>query len=260
MKKLKAFTLIELVIVIGIIGVLASILVPNISSQMRLSRLTSVSTQAQEVYEAAQTYLRQLETQGRDASDYFGYDSTSGLGHIGVSFSRTDSNKSTTTAPVVAADIKSYGTGTTSATAARALDAANGIVNQLSASFEGAFIVFVYPKTYTVAYVLFTESTTGNSSVSYNYEGLVYLAKDVGALVKFSSDGPSDTEKSLEWVVRYATKQGATNASYYSGYYIGQYPIPVTSSDTTFKKIQTYTATYVKTSMSSASSSDEETE
>ena len=56
-RRLKAFTLIELIIVIAIITVLAMIAVPNTIQMMRSSRIEAANTQAKEIHAAVQNFV-----------------------------------------------------------------------------------------------------------------------------------------------------------------------------------------------------------
>lgn len=59
--KLKGFTLLEMIVVMAIIGVLASIIVPNTVSQMRDARIEQANAKAKQVYQAVQNYCTQAQ-------------------------------------------------------------------------------------------------------------------------------------------------------------------------------------------------------
>ena len=57
MKKTKGFTLVELVVVIAIVGVLASILVPTMLTYIRKAKLKSANTNAKTAYNAVAEFV-----------------------------------------------------------------------------------------------------------------------------------------------------------------------------------------------------------
>lgn len=59
--KFKGFTLLEMIIVMAIIGVLASIIVPNTVSQMRSARIEQANAKAKQVYQAVQDYCNDMQ-------------------------------------------------------------------------------------------------------------------------------------------------------------------------------------------------------
>lgn len=67
--RVKGFTLIELIIVIAIIGILAGILAPTMSTYYRKSRIKAANANAKMVYNAAQTAVQKYISRDRTALD-----------------------------------------------------------------------------------------------------------------------------------------------------------------------------------------------
>lgn len=80
-RRVKGFTLMELIIVIAIIGVLLGILMPAMSTYFRRSRIQAANANAKMVYNAAQTAVQKMMASDRTATTPSGFAGTVKISH-----------------------------------------------------------------------------------------------------------------------------------------------------------------------------------
>lgn len=189
--RLKAFTLLELIVVIAIIVVLTAIAVPATITMIRDSKTTAANDTAQQVYMAAQDYLVTLQINGKDATDYFGA-ATSGVAYIGCVNDVKQEAKKTggKTAKIIHFsedgsahdEIKGGASDNTNKAAA-----VNEILSRLPADFQGAWAVEIYPATYTVKCAYYSEIE--GTDHGYNWAGV-----EAVKAAPFKNSGEQETE------------------------------------------------------------------
>ena len=210
-RFLKAFTLMELIIVIAIIAILAAIIIPNTAAYLRDSKVTAANTQAQEVYNAVQDYLISQQIRGEKAFGYTGTDNeifvaavTSGSQTVSIKpsagFDQTNAENAANTIAGTNTVAKSRNGGST-------YQGYN--TGYLTNGFEGAWLVCIYPKTYTVKYALFCDNypaVTDTTAKIAKEDVLVGMAEGNGLYSNINGQ-----------------ESDAANASS-SKRYVGQYP------------------------------------
>lgn len=81
-KKIKGFTLIELIVVIAIVAALAAVLTPMFFGMVKESRVAKYQAQARHVYEGTQLALTNMRASNSDyAHDAIYIGNSDGIGH-----------------------------------------------------------------------------------------------------------------------------------------------------------------------------------
>ncbi|MBQ5333213.1 MAG: type II secretion system protein [Oscillospiraceae bacterium] len=150
-RKLRGFTLLELVVVMAILAVMAAVLIPSISGLLRSNKVKAANEQAQQVFMASQDYLVDLQLSGMKAKDLKAA-TTDKL--LYIVFDNTPANPCN----IDSATTNGGDSGTV------ATNMVTGICKRLEAGFEGSCLVAFYPDTFTVAYVCFNNTRDDSTS------------------------------------------------------------------------------------------------
>lgn len=223
-RRLKAFTLVELIIVIAILTVLTLIAVPNTISMIRTSRIESANTQAKEIHTAVQNFATDMQIKNKKlantASDKNGVFPQEAVGtskdKIIFAACGNDSGvlvfDETLTKTLANVDM-----GDT-LRCDKEVSIISNLEKYLGDAFEGIrdleFTAQIDINTYTVDWVVYSEQPTSDKDIvalvqNYQSTHKLYESCFGSATGKFTSQ---------EWDANH--RDSTFNA------YIGQYPIP----------------------------------
>lgn len=224
---LKAFTLLEMIVVLAIIGILTSIIVPSTVDQIRSSKIESANTRAEEIYFAVQNYCtdKQIkrvplvqEASSTDTNIAFPLKST-GKNKVGLIVTVNSANSwdiagfnatAITDVTIMSKFMKGLGNylGTTT----------------LESLIGATFFMYFDTDTYTVDYVLYCDQDD-LSTTSVN-ESNTYINGVVGGgkfYTQVYGRPESATDKSQEYDTNQFLSGKAESKSVVP--YVGQYPI-----------------------------------
>lgn len=135
-KSLKAFTLMELVVVLSIIAILSMVLVPNIIEYTRNAKIRTANSNAEIIYRAAQDWLVEQEIDHRDI------------------FPSTNPNPSSAFLRSSASKVQAPGQGSSEGSGIE-MDIEQYISNMVS--IEGEWRVVIDPDSYKCLYAIWTQ-------------------------------------------------------------------------------------------------------
>ena len=162
----RAFTLLEVIIVVAAIAVISAVIIPSVSAHQRSSKLQRENDEAYALSVATQDYLNHLQKYGKNAAEKFGSGDIGGKygcgtlvvdeGYIDYQYSFAENGTANKDAvnEAFSAICKNLGVGTMK-------EAGTGRMFAPEFYNTGrSFYVLVYPSTYTVACVWTTDYGT----------------------------------------------------------------------------------------------------
>lgn len=226
-RTLKAFTLLEMIVVIAIIGILASIIVPSTVDQIRTAKIQSANTRAEELFRAVQDYCtdKQIkrapmvrETASSPDTPAFPVVSPTQR-KVGITFTvNSATNWSVETynaSPLNDADI--------------ALKCVQGISNYIGhttvESLVGAsFFIYIDVDTYTIECLLYCDQDDTSTTAVNEAQKYVNGVASSGKFYTQVFGRPSGGGKSQEFDTNQFLGGKATTTDVVP--YVGQYPVP----------------------------------
>lgn len=213
-KRFRAFTLLELIVVIAIITVLTAIAVPSLLTRLRNSRIQAANDQAQSLYMATQDYLISLQRKGISSDkltsegyflpitdkDYAYLDLDGTTYHNGLGSGTTDNMYRS-----IVGILSRAGKTSTGGTWQEALE-----------NNSDSYLIVVYPKTFTVATVYFCEGVKSGAVCMSKYNKEVRASNAVTAAYNDPFESVYGAGNSQEYAVIDKSNKA----------YVGQYPIP----------------------------------
>ena len=257
----KAFTLLELIVVIAIIVIMSSILIPNVSNQRRIAKIQAENDQAYQIYVATQDYLNHLQKYGKPAEKYFGcglIEGRSDCGILVVDEGVIDYKKSVMSGMgnsisgineayigILKRMGVSYSLSYHDANDVTKLQSGKTMqqVRVRCQEFETSgvsFIALVYPKNYTVGCVWATDyKTTGSGNIGSGKDPTVETTHRIYNRITGNVAKKSASSSFKIWTNGFASmssngpnSESQENATRYGKtisepIYMGQYPIPM---------------------------------